>query len=76
MPQPETIRVPANIIEAVNKVVRTSYQMLPEIGREPTAEELADKLGMPLDKVRKMLTIAKQPIRLEASGDEEDLGPR
>jgi RNA polymerase primary sigma factor len=66
MAQPETIRVPPHIIETVNKVVRTSRQMLPEIGREPTPEELAAKLAMPLDKVRKVLAIARRPIRLEA----------
>ena len=75
MAQPETIRVPARIIETVNKVVRTSPQMLPEIGREPTPEELAERLAMPLDKVHKVLAIAKRPIRLETpSGDEDDSG--
>ena len=59
------IRVPVNIIDTVNKVVRTSRQMVPEIGREPTPDELAEKLGMPLDKVRKVLEIARQPIHLE-----------
>jgi DNA-directed RNA polymerase sigma subunit (sigma70/sigma32) len=58
-------RVTAGIIETVNKLVRTSQQMLPEIGREPTPEELAEKLAMPLDKVRKVLAIANRPIRLE-----------
>jgi RNA polymerase primary sigma factor len=73
MAQPETIR-PAHIIETVNKVVRTSRQMLPEIGREPTPEELAEKLAMPLDKVRKVFAIAKRPIRLEtAIGEEKNL---
>jgi RNA polymerase primary sigma factor len=72
MAQPEepadrAIRVPSNIIETVNKVVRTSQQMLPEIGREPTTEELAEKLGMPLDKVRRVLAIANRPIRLETA---------
>jgi RNA polymerase primary sigma factor len=61
-----TIRVPANIIETVNRVVRTTRQMLPEIGREPTPEELAEKLAMPLDKVHKVLAIANRPIRLES----------
>jgi DNA-directed RNA polymerase sigma subunit (sigma70/sigma32) len=58
------IRVPARVIELVNRVVRTSQQMLPEIGREPTPEELAEKLAMPLDKVHKVLAIANRPIRL------------
>jgi len=72
MAQPETIR-PAHIIETVNKVVRTSRQMLPEIGREPTPEELAEKLAMPVDKVQKILEIAKRPIRLvTAIGEEKD----
>ena len=77
MAQPETIRVPARIIETVNKVVRTSPQMLPEIGREPTPEEIADKLAMPLDKVRKVLAIARRPIRLGTEPRDEwgaDLG--
>jgi len=65
MTEPETIRVPANIIQVVNRVVRTSRQMLPEIGREPTPEELAEKLAMPLAKVHKVLAIANRPIRLE-----------
>ena len=65
MARAETTRVPPKIIETVNKVVRTSHQMLPEIGREPTPEELAEKLAMPLDKVHKVLAIAKRPIRLE-----------
>ncbi len=68
-----TIRIPANLIETINKLVRTSHQMLPEIGREPTPEELAEKLGMPLEKVRKVLRIAKQPISLKTPiGDEGD----
>jgi DNA-directed RNA polymerase sigma subunit (sigma70/sigma32) len=77
MAQPKATRVPANIVETVNKVVRTSHQMLPEIGREPTPEELAEKLAMPLDTVHKVLTIAKRPIRLEPEiSDKEnpDLG--
>ena len=61
------------MIETINKIVRTSRQMLHEIGREPTPEELAEKLGMPLEKVRKVLKIAKEPISLETPiGDEED----
>jgi RNA polymerase primary sigma factor len=60
-------RIPTNIIETVNKVVRTSGRMLPEIGREPTAEELADRLGMPREKVEKVLEIARRPIHLETS---------
>jgi RNA polymerase primary sigma factor len=71
--QARTIRIPAHIIEAINKIVRTSRQMLHEIGREPTPEELAEKLRMPLEKVRKVLKIAKEPISLETPiGDEED----
>jgi len=66
------IRIPEHIIETVNKVVRTSRQMLPEIGREPTPEELAERLAMPLEKVNKVLAIAKQPIRLETPIGEED----
>jgi DNA-directed RNA polymerase sigma subunit (sigma70/sigma32) len=70
MAQPEepgesAIRGPARIIETVNKVVRTSQQMLPEIGRKPTTEELAEKLAMPIDKVQRVLAIVKRPIRLE-----------
>ena len=68
-----TIRIPVHMIETINKLVRTSRQMLHEIGREPTPEELAEKLGMPLEKVRKVLKIAKEPISLETPiGDEED----
>ena len=71
--QARTIRIPVHMIETINKLVRTSRQMLHEIGREPTPEELAGKLGMPLDKVRKVLKIAKEPISLETPiGDEED----
>jgi RNA polymerase primary sigma factor len=71
--QSHTIRVPVHMIESMNKIVRTSRQMLHEIGREPTPEELAEKLGMPLGKVRKVLKIAKEPISLETPiGDEED----
>jgi RNA polymerase primary sigma factor len=64
-PDDRALRGPARIIETVNKVVRTSRQMLPEIGREPTTEELAEKLGMPLDKVHRVLAIANRPMRLE-----------
>jgi RNA polymerase primary sigma factor len=71
--QARTIRIPVHMIETINKLVRTSRQMLHEIGREPQPEELADKLGMPLEKVRKVLKIAKEPISLETPiGDEED----
>ena len=71
--QARTIRIPVHMIEAVHKIVRTSRQMLNEIGREPTPEELAEKLGMPLEKVRKVLKIAKEPLSLETPvGDEED----
>ena len=71
--QARTIRIPVHMIETINKLVRTSRQMLHEIGREPTPEELADKLSMPLEKVRKVLKIAKEPISLETPiGDEED----
>jgi RNA polymerase primary sigma factor len=71
MAQPEepgerAIRGPARIIETVNKVVRTSQQMLPEIGRRPTPDELAEKLAMPLDKVHRVLAIANRPIHIEA----------
>ncbi len=68
-----TIRIPVHMIETINKLVRTSRQMLHELGREPTPEELAEKLAMPLEKVRKVLKIAKEPISLETPiGDEED----
>ena len=71
--QARTIRIPVHMIETINKLVRTSRQMLHEIGREPVPEELAIKLGMPLEKVRKVLKIAKEPISLETPiGDEED----
>ena len=71
--QARTIRIPVHMIETINKLVRTSRQMLHEIGREPTPEEMAVKLGMPLEKVRKVLKIAKEPISLETPiGDEED----
>jgi RNA polymerase primary sigma factor len=71
--QARTIRIPVHMIESINKIVRTSRQMLPEIGREPTPEELAEKLGWPLERVRKVLKIAKEPISLETPiGDEEN----
>jgi len=71
--QARTIRIPVHMIETIIKIVRTSRQMLNEIGREPTPEELAEKLGMPLEKVRKVLKIAKEPLSLETPvGDEED----
>ncbi len=71
--QARTIRIPVHMIETINKLVRTSRQILHEIGREPTPEELAEKLAMPLEKVRKVLKIAKEPISLETPiGDEED----
>ncbi|MDB4831937.1 RNA polymerase sigma factor RpoD [Hyphomicrobiales bacterium] len=71
--QARTIRIPVHMIETINKIVRTSRQMLHEIGREPTPEELAEKLSMPLDKVRKVMKIAKEPISLETPvGDEDD----
>ena len=71
--QARTIRIPVHMIETINKLVRTSRQMMHEIGREPTPEELSERLIMPLDKVRKVLKIAKEPISLETPvGDEED----
>ena len=71
--QARTIRIPVHMIETINKLVRTSRQMLHEFGREPTPEELSEKLSMPLEKVRKVLKIAKEPISLETPiGDEED----
>ena len=71
--QARTIRIPVHMIETINKIIRTSRQMLHEIGREPTPEELAKKLAMPLDKVRKVLKIAKEPVSLETPvGDEDD----
>jgi RNA polymerase primary sigma factor len=64
---------PLNIIDTVNGAVRTSRQMLPELGREPTPEELAERLGVPVEKLRKVMEIAKQPIRLETwTGGEPD----
>ena len=69
-----SIRFPDHLIEAINKVVRTSRRMLPEIGREPTAEELAEKLAMPVEKLHKLLQIAGQPFTLKMStADEEAL---
>ena len=71
--QARTIRIPVHMIETINKIVRTSRQMLHEIGREPTPEELAEKLAMPVDRIQKVLKIAKEPISLETPiGDEED----
>jgi RNA polymerase primary sigma factor len=71
--QARTIRIPVHMMESISKVVRKSHQLLNEIGREPTPEELAEKLGMPLEKVRKVLKIAKEPLSLETPiGDEED----
>jgi RNA polymerase primary sigma factor len=71
--QARTIRVPVHMIEVISKIVRTSRQIFIEIGREPTPEELAEKLGMPLDKIRKTLKIAKEPLSTETPvGDEED----
>jgi RNA polymerase primary sigma factor len=72
--QARTIRIPVHMIEVVNKVIRTSRKMLNEIGREPTPEELAEKLGMPLEKVRKVLKLAREPLSIETPvGDEEDV---
>src|SRR5450432_3530049 len=71
--QARTIRIPVHMVDAITKIVRTSRQLLNEIGREPTPEELAIKIGMPLEKVRKVLKIAKEPLSLETPvGDEED----
>lgn len=71
--QARTIRIPVHMIETINKLVRTSRQMLSEMGREPIPEELAERLSMPLEKVRKVMKIAKEPVSLEAPvGDEED----
>jgi hypothetical protein len=70
-PNEGAIHGPTHMIETVNKVVRTSQQMLPEIGREPTPEELAEKLAMPLDKVHRVLAIANRPIQLETTAGEE-----
>ena len=71
--QARTIRIPVHMIETINKIVRSSRQILNELGREPTPEEIAERLHMPLDKVRKVLKIAKEPISLESPiGDEDD----
>jgi RNA polymerase primary sigma factor len=71
--QARTIRIPVHMIETINKIVRTSRQMIHEIGREPTPEELSERLGLPLDKIRKVLKIAKEPVSLETPiGDEDD----
>jgi RNA polymerase primary sigma factor len=71
--QARTIRIPVHMIDAINKVVRATRRILHEIGREPTPEELAEKLGMPLERVRRVLKIAKEPLSLETPiGDEED----
>jgi RNA polymerase primary sigma factor len=71
--QARTIRIPVHMIETINKLIRTSRYLVQEIGREPTPEEIADKMEMPLDKVRKVLKIAKEPISLETPiGEEED----
>ena len=75
--QARTIRIPVHMIEVVNKIIRTSRKLLNEIGREPTPEELALKLGMPLEKVRKALKLAREPLSMETPvGDEEDFAPR
>ena len=74
-PGDRMISVPTHMIETVNRVVRTSRQMLPEIGREPTPEELAEKLAMPFDKLHKVLAIARRPIRLETEDDPLIPGP-
>ena len=75
--QARTIRIPVHMIETINKLVRTSRQFLHEQGREPTPEEMAERLCMPLEKVRKVMKIAKEPISLETPiGDEEDQPPR
>src|SRR5437868_7710313 len=72
--QARTIRIPVHMIETINKIVRTSRKMLIEIGREPTPEELAERLGMPLEKVRKVLKLAREPLSIETPvGDEEDV---
>jgi RNA polymerase primary sigma factor len=71
--QARTIRIPVHMTEVVNKIIRTSRKMLNEIGREPTPEELAEKLGMPLEKVRRVLKLVREPLSLETPiGDEED----
>jgi RNA polymerase primary sigma factor len=71
--QARTIRIPVHMIEVANKIIRTSRKLLNEIGREPTPEELAEKLGMPLERVRRVLKLAKEPLSIETPvGDEED----
>ena len=71
--QARTIRIPVHMIETINKLIRTSRQLVQELGREPTPEEIANEMGLPLDKVRKVLKIAKEPISLETPiGEEED----
>jgi RNA polymerase primary sigma factor len=71
--QARTIRIPVHMIEVANKIIRTSRKLLNEIGREPTPEELAEKLGMPLERVRTVLKLAKEPLSIETPvGDEED----
>ena len=75
--QARTIRIPVHMIETINKLIRTSRYLVQEIGREPTPEEIAEKMELPLDKVRKVLKIAKEPISLETPiGEEEDSPPR
>jgi len=71
--QARTIRIPVHMIETINKLIRTSRYLVQEIGREPTPEEIAERMGFPLEKVRKVLKIAKEPLSLETPiGDEED----
>jgi RNA polymerase primary sigma factor len=71
--QARTIRIPVHMIETINKLIRTSRYLVQEYGREPTPEEIAEKMELPLDKVRKVLKIAKEPISLETPiGEEED----
>src|SRR3546814_6700365 len=73
--RPRTIRIPLHMIETIDKLVRCSRQFLHESGREPTPEEMAERLSMPLEKVRKVMKIAKEPISLETPiGDEEEIG--
>ena len=75
--QARTIRIPVHMIETINKLVRTTRYLVQELGREPTPEEIAEKMELPLDKVRKVLKIAKEPISLETPiGEEEDSAPR
>src|SRR4029079_594269 len=70
--QARNIRIPVHMIETLNKIVRTSRKMLNEIGREPTTEELAEKLGMPLEKVRKVLKLARETLSIQKTGGEEE----